>query len=62
MARHPNLAAANDLVRRAFDEASAAQQSNDYQLGGHANRAKQLLAQAADEIRLAAQSSETKGH
>jgi cellobiose-specific phosphotransferase system component IIA len=52
--RHGNLAAAQDLVRQAYDRLSNAQEANDSQLGGHASRAKQLLRQANDEIRLAA--------
>lgn len=52
--RHGNLAAAQDLVRQAYDRLSAAQRENNNQLGGHADKAKDLLRQANDEIRLAA--------
>jgi predicted lipoprotein with Yx(FWY)xxD motif len=52
--RHGNLAAAQDLIRQAFDRISDAQSANDDRLGGHASRAKDLLRQAADELRLAA--------
>lgn len=52
--RHGNLAAAQDLVRQAFDKLSAAQQANNSDLGGHAGKAKELLRQANEEIKLAA--------
>jgi hypothetical protein len=53
--RHGNIARAQELSRAAFDALSQAQQSNEFDLGGHANRAKQLLAQANDEMKLAAE-------
>lgn len=53
-ARHGNLAAAQRLVRQAYDRMTEAQQANDSQLGGHAARAKELLRQANEEIKLAA--------
>lgn len=53
-ARHGNLAAAQDLVRQAYDRLASAQQANDSELGGHAAKAKALLQQANVEIRLAA--------
>ena len=52
-ARHGNLAAAQQLVRGAFDRLSDAL-ANDYRLGGHAVRAKELLQQARENISLAA--------
>lgn len=52
--RHGNLAAAQDLVRQAYDRLTVAQQDNGNQLGGHADKAKELLRQANVEIRLAA--------
>ena len=52
--RHGNLAAAQRLVVEAFDRITEAQQDNRYNLGGHAARAKHLLRQANDELRLAA--------
>ena len=36
---------------------TAAQQANEYQLGGHAGRAKELLRQANVEMKLAAQAA-----
>jgi hypothetical protein len=52
--RHGNLAAAQESIVVAFVRISDAQQSNDDHLGGHAGRAKDLLTQANEEIRLAA--------
>src|ERR1700754_680663 len=52
--RHGNLAAAQDMVREAYDRLSDAQAANDSHLGGHAARAKELLREAGQEIGLAA--------
>jgi hypothetical protein len=52
--RHGNLAAAQSLVGQAFDRMTAAQEANEYRLGGHAGRAKELLREAAEEMKLAA--------
>jgi hypothetical protein len=52
--RHGNLAAAQESIVQAFDRISDAQRANDGQLGGHAQRAKELLSQANEEIRLSA--------
>ena len=52
--RHGNLAAAQELVRSAFDKLSDAQFANHDALGGHAGRAKELLREAAEEIKAAA--------
>ena len=49
-----NLAAAQALVAQAFDRMTAAQQANEFQLGGHAGRAKELLREASEEMKLAA--------
>lgn len=53
--RHGNLAQAQALTAQAFDSLSAAQDANNYDLGGHVGRAKSLLRQANIEIKLAAQ-------
>lgn len=52
--RHPNLAAAQRLAQQAFDRVVAAQQANEWDLGGHAQRAKDLLDQASRELKEAA--------
>ena len=58
--KHGNLAAAQTLVRQAFDRITAAQQDHNYDLGGHAGKAKDLLRQANDELKLAAESANSK--
>jgi hypothetical protein len=55
--RHKNLAAAQQLSAQAFERLTAAQQANEWDLGGHAARAKQLLVQANDEMKAAAVAS-----
>ncbi len=55
--RHGNLAAAQRLVVQAFERLSDAQVANNYQLGGHVERAKDLLRQANEEIKLAAETA-----
>lgn len=52
--RHGNLAAAQDLSRQAYDRISAAQAANEFDMGGHAAKAKALLEQVNTELRLAA--------
>jgi hypothetical protein len=52
--RHPNLAAAQSLSAEAFDRLVAAQQANDWDLGGHAQAAKSLLVEANQEMKAAA--------
>jgi hypothetical protein len=59
-ARHPNLAAAQILISEAFAKLEAAQKANEYDLDGHAAKAKTLLSQAADEIKLAAAAANAK--
>jgi hypothetical protein len=55
---HPNLAAAQKLTAQAFEKLEAAQKANEYDLGGHAAKAKGLLKQANDEIKLAAEAAD----
>ncbi|MGA2753168.1 MAG: hypothetical protein ABSE53_05325 [Terracidiphilus sp.] len=55
--RHPNLRAAQDLINQAYDRITAAQQANEWDMGGHAAKAKDLLEQAKREIRLAAEAA-----
>lgn len=52
--RHGNLAAAQGYIVQAYQRLDQAQRANEDQLGGHAQRAKDLLRQADEEIRLAA--------
>ncbi len=52
--RHGNLRAAQQYIVSAWQKIDSAQVDNNYQLGGHAGRAKELLVQADEELRLAA--------
>ena len=52
--RHPNLEAAQDLIDQAINRISAAQQANEFDMGGHAQKAKELLDQVNNELREAA--------
>lgn len=52
--RHPNLAAAQRLCQQAWDKLSAAQAANEFDMNGHAKKAKDLLEQANAEIKEAA--------
>jgi hypothetical protein len=53
--RHPNLAEAQELCRRAWEKVSAAQQANEFDMHGHARKAKELLEQASRELKEAAE-------
>jgi hypothetical protein len=55
--RHPNLAAAQRLSNQAFEKITAAQQANEWDMQGHAKKAKDLLEQANNELKQAAQSA-----
>jgi len=55
--RHPNLAAAQRFCRQAWEKVQAAQEANEWDLGGHAKRAKELLDQADQELKQAAEAS-----
>lgn len=54
---HPNLAAAQRLSRKAFDKIAAAQKANEFDLDGHAQKAKDLLDQVNIELKLAAEAA-----
>jgi hypothetical protein len=55
--RHPNLMAAQRLVEQAFNRLGDAQRANEWDMGGHAARAKDLLDQANREIKMAAETA-----
>jgi hypothetical protein len=59
--RHGNLAAAQSFIVQAYKKIEAAQHDNQGQLGGHAQKAKDLLTQADAELRLAANVSNSEG-
>jgi hypothetical protein len=56
-ARHPNLAAAQRLSRQAWQRVVDAQQANEWDMQGHAQKAKDLLDQANNELKMAAQAA-----
>lgn len=60
-ARHPNLAAAQRLSRQAFERLTAAQEANEWDMQGHAQKAKNLLDQVNNELKLAAEAANRKG-
>lgn len=55
--RHPNLAAAQRLSRQAFEKVMAAQRANEWDMNGHAQKAKELLDQANAELKQAAEAA-----
>jgi hypothetical protein len=52
--RHPNLAAAQDLSRRAWQRVLDAQKANEWDMEGHAQKAKNLLDEVNNELKAAA--------
>jgi hypothetical protein len=52
--KHPNLAAAQRLSQQAFERVTAAQQANEFDMDGHAAKAKELLDQVNEQLRMAA--------
>lgn len=52
--RHPNLAAAQRHLDQAFNKISAGQAANEWDLEGHAAKAKELIDQASRELKEAA--------
>ncbi len=55
--RHPNIAAAQRLCDQAFNKIVAAQQANEWDMDGHAQKAKDLLDQANRELKAAAEAA-----
>jgi len=53
-ARHPNLAAAQKFCQQAYDKCVAAQGANEFDMQGHAQKAKDLLDQANTQLKQAA--------
>ena len=58
--RHPNLAAAQAASQNAYNKIVAAQQANEWDLQGHAQKAKGLLEEVNKELRLAADASNAR--
>lgn len=55
--KHPNLAAAQRLSQEAWEKISAAQGANEWDMDGHAAKAKELLDQVNKELKMAAESA-----
>jgi hypothetical protein len=55
--RHPNLAAAQRLSQQAYERIVAAQEANEWDMHGHAQKAKNLLDEVNRELKLAAESA-----
>lgn len=59
--RHPNLAAAQRLSHQAWERITAAQAANEWDMDGHAAKAKELLDQVNNELKMAAEAA-NRGH
>ena len=59
-ARHPNLAAAQRFSRQAYDKIVEAQRANEWDLQGHAQKAKNLLDEVNNELKLAAEAANAR--
>jgi hypothetical protein len=58
--RHPNLAAAQRLSEQAWQKIVAAQEANEWDMQGHAQKAKNLLDEVNKELKQAAQAANRK--
>ncbi len=56
-ARHPNLNAAQRFIEQAWEKLGAAQQANEFDMKGHAAKAKSLIDEANREIKMAAEAA-----
>jgi hypothetical protein len=54
---HPNIAAAQRLSEQAYQKIVAAQQANEWDMQGHAQKAKELLEQVNQQLKLAAEAA-----
>ena len=59
--KHPNLAAAQRLSEEAWEKIGAAQQANEWDMEGHAAKAKELLDEVNKQLKLAAEAA-NKNH
>jgi len=55
--RHPNLAAAQRLCTQAYERIVDAQKANEWDMQGHAQKAKELLDQVNRELKEAAEAA-----
>ena len=58
--RHPNLAAAQRLSQQAWEKIVQAQEANEFDMQGHAAKAKSLLDEVNRELKLAAEAANRK--
>jgi hypothetical protein len=54
---HPHLAAAQRLSKQAFEKITEAQEANEWDMQGHAKKAKELLDQVNNELKQAAEAA-----
>ena len=59
--KHPNIAAAQHLADQAYKKVTEAQQANEWDMDGHAAKAKDLLDQVNRELKAAAEAA-NKNH
>ncbi|MGB7728553.1 MAG: hypothetical protein WBL50_11005 [Candidatus Acidiferrum sp.] len=59
--KHPNLAAAQRLSQQAYEKIVAAQEANEWDMDGHAAKAKELLDQVNQQLKMAAEAA-NKNH
>jgi ABC-type Zn uptake system ZnuABC Zn-binding protein ZnuA len=55
--KHPNLAAAQRMSEQAYQKIVEAQQANEWDMDGHAQKAKELLDQVNRELKEAAEAA-----
>jgi hypothetical protein len=55
--RHPNIAAAQRFSQQAWQKVLAAQQANEWDMQGHAQKAKNLLDEVNRELKLSAEAA-----
>ena len=60
MKGHPNMQAAQKALNTAWDKISAAQKANEFDMDGHAAKAKDAIKLASDELKLAAETANAK--
>jgi hypothetical protein len=55
--RHPNVAAAQRLSTQAYEKIIAVEKANEWDMRGHAQKAKDLLEQVNNELKQAAEAA-----
>ena len=57
---HPNIIAARKEAQHAIEHMQKAQHANEFDMGGHAQKAIDLMNQAQEEMRIAAETDNRK--